>query len=704
MYELVHDAAERLARHQDPSVPALPAEPSWLSEVRLRALRRVLFLRHQWQRSVYPGEEQLAISHSEVDWALRPEADVDALAAAFYRQDDEAAAVTRSVAALGDQPPDPAWAHLVDTLHVGTDEERLLKLAFAVAADPRLARVLGYVEDATTGTGATVALARQLFEDPTIAVPGPGSAALRWKLLHPDAAPGQLPDDGTVFHAEACLLDALLGRRPPGDWTGGTTGRVVPAPPDGGLRPGLARDIAVFASQVLRSAGPEDRTHVEAELVAPSGSGRRTLAAVAADLLHATLLAVDCASFAEAADPELLLVREVRRAVLSRAALALSNHEALPPAVRSRTADCPLTFSCVAHPLPASDSPSAPGTTVRASFTVPPLHQQQRLALWSRLSAAPAPGPVRDWQLRPAEIAVAARALPAGEAAVADVCRRLLTSGLDDLLSLMPSGPTWDDLVLPPDTVAHLRELEGQMRHKDAVLEGWGLARLTPLGRGTTALFCGPSGTGKTMTAQVLAHSLGLDCLRVDLAGVVSKYIGDTEKQLRRVFEACERAPALLFFDEADALFGKRTAVNDAHDRFANIEIDYVLQAMERFDGLAVLATNRKGDLDPAFVRRLRFVVPFVPPSPSERETLWRKCFDGVVDDAGRPLAEDLDYGHLSEHLDLTGAQIKSAALAAAYAACQAGTPVRMPAVMAAARREIEKVGKVVRAGQLEWR
>ena len=171
------------------------------------------------------------------------------------------------------------------------------------------------------------------------------------------------------------------------------------------------------------------------------------------------------------------------------------------------------------------------------------------------------------------------------------------------------------------------------------------------------------------MAAQVLARSLGLDLYRVDLAGVVSKYIGETEKHLREVFEACERAPVLLLFDEADALFGKRTQVSDAHDRYANIEIDYVLQRMEQFDGVAVLATNRKGDLDTAFVRRLRFIVDFAPPSPAERERLWRLALEGARDADGRPLTGELDWAGLARELDLTGAGIKSAALAAAFLA-----------------------------------
>ncbi len=714
--ELIRDWEVHVEHHGDSGAtagatpgPAGPTpapdrdEPVWLYEVRLRALRRVLFLRQQWQSSSYPGEEDLAISHSEVDRALLPDLHSHDQAAAFYQLDDEARSVGQALESLAREPKDPVWSHLVETLHVTPGEESLLKLALATAADPRLTRVLGYLQDGTAPSGATVSLVDQIFDVAGGArVPAPGSALYRWRLLEPEAPVGQTPSDATVFRADASLVDTLMGRLDARDWSAGTTGRVLAPPPDGGVRPELAREIAVFAGQVLQGAGTASPIHVEAELVGPPGSGRRALGAAASALIQAAVIGVDCATLAEAADPELLLVREVRRVVLSRAALAVWHHETLPAPARAVTTRCPLTFSCVERPLGAIGGTTAP--TVRRSYTLPPLQRHQRLALWASLSTAPAPGPVAEWGLRPGEIEVAARTLPAGPGAVADVVRSMLATGIDDLLTRLPPGPTWDDLVLPPDTRAHLRELEAQVRYKDDVLDGWNLARLTPLGRGTTALFSGPSGTGKTMTAQVLAASLGLDCLRVDLAGVVSKYIGETEKQLRKVFEACERSPSLLFFDEADALFGKRTTVVDAHDRFANIEIDYVLQAMEQFNGLAVLATNRKGDLDPAFTRRLRFVVNFVPPGPAERQALWRACFDGAVDAEGRPLTEGIDIPHLAEKLDLTGAQIKSAALAAAFMARDAGTPITMDEVIAAAGREIEKLGKVVRAGQLEWR
>jgi SpoVK/Ycf46/Vps4 family AAA+-type ATPase len=322
--------------------------------------------------------------------------------------------------------------------------------------------------------------------------------------------------------------------------------------------------------------------------------------------------------------------------------------------------------------------------------------------LWASLVATPPPTAVAEWALRPAEIRVAAHVAAAGDQEVGEVCQRLLMAGTPALLNPLPLPFTWADLVLAPGTTAHLRELEAQAAHRAEVLDDWRFSRLTSLGRGMTALFAGPSGTGKTLAAQVLARSLGLGLYRVDLAGVVSKYIGETEKHLRELFEACERAPVLLLFDEADALFGKRTQVSDAHDRYANIEIDYVLQRMEQFDGIAVLATNRKADLDTAFVRRLGFIIDFAPPSAQEREQLWRLALEGASDVEGRPLVGELNWARLARDLDLTGAGIKSAAVAAAFLARSGGVSISEGHVLAAARRELAKQGVVVRPGQLE--
>jgi SpoVK/Ycf46/Vps4 family AAA+-type ATPase len=228
------------------------------------------------------------------------------------------------------------------------------------------------------------------------------------------------------------------------------------------------------------------------------------------------------------------------------------------------------------------------------------------------------------------------------------------------------------------------------------VYEEWGFERLAHLGHGIAALFGGPSGVGKTMAAQVIARSLELDLYRVDLAGVVNKYIGETEKRLRDVFDFCERAGCILFFDEADALFGSRMQVKDAHDRFANIEIDYLLQRIERFDGITILATNRKNDLDTAFLRRLRVVIDFLPPGPAERLALWRRALP-ERSPGGEQILDALDWSFLAERLTLTGADIKSAALSAAFLARAEGTRIAMRHVLAAAQREMTKRGMVLR-------
>ena len=198
---------------------------------------------------------------------------------------------------------------------------------------------------------------------------------------------------------------------------------------------------------------------------------------------------------------------------------------------------------------------------------------------------------------------------------------------LDDLAQRIQTTGTWDDLVVPAAEARMLRAIESHLAHRATVHDTWGFGAAGGRGLGLSTLFAGSSGTGKTMAAEVLACSLRLDLYRIDLAGVVSKYIGETEKNLRRVFDAAERGGAILFFDEADALFGKRSEVKDSHDRYANIEINYLLQRMESYRGLAVLATNRKGDLDSAFLRRLRFIVNFPFPEPAQRAAIWRRVF-----------------------------------------------------------------------------
>jgi SpoVK/Ycf46/Vps4 family AAA+-type ATPase len=221
------------------------------------------------------------------------------------------------------------------------------------------------------------------------------------------------------------------------------------------------------------------------------------------------------------------------------------------------------------------------------------------------------------------------------------------------------------------------------------VYESWGFGARLPRGRGISALFSGPSGTGKTMAAEVLAKHLKIDLYRIDLAGVVSKYIGETEKNLRNVFEAAEQTGAILFFDEADALFGKRSEVKDSHDRYANIEVNYLLQRMEDYRGLAILCTNRRAALDRAFLRRLRFVVEFPFPDWSHRRLIWQKVFPSEA-----PVGA-LDFEALSR-MEISGGNIRNVALNAAFLAAGEKSQIGMDHVLHAARREYAKIDKLL--------
>jgi SpoVK/Ycf46/Vps4 family AAA+-type ATPase len=210
------------------------------------------------------------------------------------------------------------------------------------------------------------------------------------------------------------------------------------------------------------------------------------------------------------------------------------------------------------------------------------------------------------------------------------------------------------------------------------------------------ALFAGPSGTGKTMAAQVLARRLGLELYRLDPAQVVNKYIGETEKRLKAIFDECDRAHFLLLIDECEGMFGQRFASKDAHDRYANLEIDYLLQRLERFQGVAVLSTNRKGDLDPGFLRRIRFILDFMPPGPAERAQIWADSLP-PRSPSGEELLDSPDWRELAERVPMTGAEIKLAALNAAFLARALSQKIGLPHVLEAVRRELAKKGQTLR-------
>ncbi|HEX9775217.1 MAG TPA: ATP-binding protein [Actinomycetota bacterium] len=271
-------------------------------------------------------------------------------------------------------------------------------------------------------------------------------------------------------------------------------------------------------------------------------------------------------------------------------------------------------------------------------------------------------------------------------------CKRRARPKLDALAHRIQPKATWDDLVLPPAQRAVLQETLTHVHHRWRVYQDWGFADRDTRGFGITCLFVGPSGTGKTMAAEVLARALDLDCYRIDLSQVVSKYIGETEKNLARVFDAAEDGGSVLLFDEADALFGKRSEVRDSHDRYANVEISYLLQRMEEYRGLAILTTNMRSALDQAFLRRIRFVVEFPFPSAVERAEIWRRMFPPRMSLAG------LDMDALAR-INATGGTIRNIAVAAAFRAAAANVPLETAHVFDAAQVEFAKLEHAASVG-----
>jgi hypothetical protein len=339
----------------------------------------------------------------------------------------------------------------------------------------------------------------------------------------------------------------------------------------------------------------------------------------------------------------------------------------------------------------------------RAVLSVPvePLSPGALRRLWSTALpelAHEAPSLAARHTVEPSDAAeAAADARAAGDldgrpVAATDVARSIsVRAGLSPSagVKLVRPAARWEHLVLSDDRAAQLREALARLRHQSVVLDDWGFLAGRSGARGVRMLFAGPPGTGKTLSAEVLAGELDADLLVVDVSRVVSKWIGETEKNLADVFDAAERAKAVLFFDEADALFGRRTEVSDAHDRYANLETAYLLSRLERFEGLAVLATNFRQNIDPAFTRRLEFAVDYEEPSAAEREALWRCHLP-----EGAPLDADVDLTQLARLYPVVGGVIRNAATAAAFLAAAEGTAIARRHLVVAIRREYEKAGR----------
>lgn len=569
----------------------------------------------------------------------------------------------------------------------------LLLIALLPDLDTRFERLYGYLNDDVTRRRASVGLALQLAGASAMTA----GARARLELSRP------LVSRGLVLVEDPERPFLTRGLRVPDRVGAHLLGDDAPAAGLAGLIDDVAPYPAPVADQLGRALSAGVRLVHLRERVTGTGAAV-AVAALAAAALPALSLDLTRLVGAGPAEAATLADLAVREALLLGAGVVAGPVEVLADIgteamhrLSSAVVPVLLVGSTTWDPQWSTESPLL--------ADAPVLGGRERLALWERELGD------HDPALDPASLAVhlalgpgqVARAVRAAEASArmsggpvsSDDLRRGVraqnAAGLERLARRIVPEVHWDDLVLAPTVTRGLREVAARARHRDTVLTDWRMRRGGGRGHGVTALFAGDSGTGKTMSAEVIASDLGLDLYTVNLATVVDKYIGETEKNLERIFAEAGGVNAVLFFDEADAIFGKRSDVRDAHDRYANIESAYLLQRLETFDGLAVLATNLRANIDDAFTRRLDAIIDFPEPTEGLRHALWQRCLAPPL-----PLGTDIDYDFLAASFDFAGGNIRSASTTAAYLAAADDAPVSMAHLVAAVEQEYRKMGRLV--------
>jgi AAA+ superfamily predicted ATPase len=592
---------------------------------------------------------------------------------------------------------------LCRTLGLGAFERDVVLLALAPEVALRWETIYAYVQNDVTKRRPTVELALDLFcRSPhegfarrcAFAADAPLRASGAVRLL----GDGQEPERtrlGRFLALDEHVADFLLAQ-----------GRTQVAGRGRLLVPALTLGGLVVSDRLrgrLAAACPLVAAGLPLVLTGPAGAGKEALAEAVAVELGRPLLRV-YATDVLAGDPEPggALGRDAR---LHGAVVHVVRAEALLD-VASRPkatalldalerAEVPLVLTSTVGWDPAL---KVFGGRIVSVEVDPPAHHARR-DLWRCALDGDAAGVDLDaiagrFRLGPARIRdaalEAARGAPPTTRSVLAAARAQSGQELRGLAERVEPLYGWDDIVLPRRPLQALRDACTSVRLRHVVYEQWGFEHRVAYGTGVNILFSGPSGTGKTMATQIVARDLDLDVFKIDLSTVVSKYIGETEQNLRRIFLAARASNAILFFDEADALFGKRSEVQSAHDRYANIEVAYLLQQMEEYDGVVILATNLSKAIDEAFARRMDHTIEFPFPDEEHRERIWR-----IVFPAEAPVADDVDVGFLARRFELSGGNIRNVALAAAFRAADAGRPVAMEDLIVGTLRELEKLGRL---------
>jgi AAA+ superfamily predicted ATPase len=694
----------------------LAEELLWLNLLLVQAVVRFRAVRHQPPE----GYQGLYVADAQIDRVLaealsgptdpgREALDAETLP----RVAAQRAHIDRRLAAT--PAGGPPLRRMAERAGLADFDRALLVVTAAPDLDGHYELLYAYLQDDLTRRRPTAGLVCSLLCPPEDRWDcrrrlAPDAPLLRYGLVHVDPEPPYLSRslrvadrvvDELAEVPSAGRLDGLTLRPSAG-------GRLdqLQVPPE--LRQRLGSLAAAWSSPAGRRGPPV------VAFEGLHGTEREAAAAGLAAAVGRPLLELRLPSLLGTTPPTGWVTAVVREAVLQEALLLVTGAELLagdePRAGELRHALAPLLevppvpvmVCCEAAAQLGRHLPRVRLLAVR--FPMP--SATDRLALWRRAAAAQGLATadadlaevasqflVTSDQIDDAVAVAGHLATPDGSVGLAELqeaARAQSRHGLSALARRVDPRFTWDDIVLPEATRRQLQEIVVTLRQRHLVQDRWGFGRRLTRGEGLNVLFSGPSGTGKTMAAEVLARQLGLDLYAIDLATVVSKYIGETEKNLKRIFEEARATNAILFFDEADALFGKRSEVRDSHDRYANIEIAYLLQLMEQYEGMAILATNLGENLDEAFTRRMHHVVEYPFPDEQARARIWRLVFPGEA-----PVAGDVDYAGLASRFELTGGHIKGAALAAANLAAGDGGVITMAHVGLGVAREYQKLGRL---------
>ena len=582
-------------------------------------------------------------------------------------------------------------AHLEEVFRLDATARDLVHLALARAVDADLGRILAHLGGEAGRDAVTGRLAARIFGTAGPSAWRPVGPLARWRIATCDGD----ARDGAIRLDEAII-----------DWlTGGALEDLALTGLAGGVRPvePLADwPVARVASQARALLEGDGLAPVEVVLRGVEGAGRASFAGAVARALGLTVFAVDLTGLTGAEREEAVL-RGHRQAFLARAAVAWRGLNGASPRLPGDLAPFPLVF-LIAGPDEALPGPRGVAR-VEARLGAPDRAERERLwRLYSPEAAAWEPRSL-DWlasgfPAAPGRIAAAAAMQPASAEQAAACLRAGEAERLGRLARRIESDFAREDLILPERVGAQLDTLIHEARHRLAFWDRPAARRLFPQGRGLIALFTGPPGTGKTMAAQVIAAALGYDLYRVDLSTVISKYVGETAENLERILSEARHMNVVLLFDEADGLFAKRTDVSDAHDRYANTDTGHLLQSIEAYDGVAILASNRKRNMDEAFLRRLRYVLEFPAPDDAARLAVWRQVLGGLAGERAEALEPAIE--RIAGRVPLTGAQIKSAAVTSVFAAMRDQTALAPRHLLTGIDAELMKEGRALSTRELQ--